>query len=129
VRAAADPQAMFLELVLDHGFVALQAAHAERFHDLVRAVAGIDQDRPGAPEYQHAEHQHAAGATAIAPEHQEARFKLFNVPVIENLDLQRHTILPRSELPAPDSLLTSMNREQYVAGRRQSIPLFDCADR
>jgi hypothetical protein len=92
---------MFLQLVLDHGFVALQAAHAERFHDLVRAVAGIDQDRRGAAEYQHAEHQHAAGAAAIAPEHQKARFK-FNVPVIENLDLQRHTVLSRSKLPAPN---------------------------
>ena len=76
-----------------------------------------------------AEHQHTAGAAAIAPEHQEARFKLFNVPVIENLDLQRHTVLPRSELPAPDSLLTSMNRDavQLLAhcGALAASPFYD----
>ena len=69
VTDVAETQAMFLQLVLDHGFVALQAAHAERFRDLVRAVAGIDQDRPSAAEYQRAEHQNAARAAAIASEH------------------------------------------------------------
>ena len=69
VADVAEPQTMFLELVLDHGFVALQAAHAERFHNLVRAVAGIDQDWPGAAEYQHAKHRSAAGAAAVASEH------------------------------------------------------------
>jgi hypothetical protein len=47
----------------------LVATHAERLHDLVRAVAGIDQYRPSAAEYQHAEHLSAARAAAIVSEH------------------------------------------------------------
>jgi hypothetical protein len=47
IADVAEPQAVFLELVVDHGLVGLQPAHAERFHDLAGAVAGVDQDRPG----------------------------------------------------------------------------------
>jgi len=44
----AQAYAMARELVLDHVLMKLQAAHAERFHDLIGAVAGVDDDRIGA---------------------------------------------------------------------------------
>ena len=107
------PKSVFLELVLDHGLVALQPAHAERFHYLIGAVAGVDQDRPSAAENEHAEHRRAADAAAIASEHQEARFKL-DVPVIENLDLQRHTVLPRSVLAAAGQSNSNFHRIMQI---------------
>jgi hypothetical protein len=76
----------------------LQPAHAERLHDLVGAIAGVDQDRVGAAEDQEAERQHAPHAAAIAAEHEKARFQL-DVAVVEQLDLQRHTFLPVILLP------------------------------
>ena len=36
------------ELVLDHVLVELEAAHAQRFHDLIGAIAGVDHDGVGA---------------------------------------------------------------------------------
>ena len=82
----AHPHAVAGELVLDHVLVELQAAHAQRFHDLVGAVAGVDHDRPGAAEDEKAEREDAARASAIAPQHQEARLEL-DVAVVEDLDL------------------------------------------
>ena len=32
------------ELVVDHVLVELQPAHAQRFHDLIGAIAGVDDD-------------------------------------------------------------------------------------
>ena len=89
----AELHAMTRELVLDHVLVELQPAHAERFHDLVGAESGIDQDRPRPAHDQKAEREHAARAPAILPEHKEASFQ-FNIAVIENLDLKRHGSLP-----------------------------------
>ena len=81
--------AVLRQLVLDHVLVELQAAHAERFHDLVRAVAGVDHDRPRTTEDEEAEGRHPARAAAVAPQHQEARFEL-DVAVVENLDFECH---------------------------------------
>ena len=89
----AHAHAVARELVLDHVLMELQAAHAERFHDLVGAVAGVDHDRIGAADNQKAQRQHPARAPAVAAEHQEARFQL-DVPIVENLDFQSHTCLP-----------------------------------
>ncbi len=71
------------ELVLDQVFVELEAAHAQRFHDLVGAVAGVDHDRPGAAEDEEAEREHAARAPAIVPQDEKARLEL-DVAVVEN---------------------------------------------
>ena len=60
---------VLLQLIFDHVLVRLHPAHSQRFHDLVRAVAGIRRDRPSAAEYQHVEHRSAARAAAIASEH------------------------------------------------------------
>ena len=119
VTDVAETQAMFLQLVLDHGFVALEATQAHRFHDLVRTVAGIDQDRPGAAKYQHAEHQHAALATAIAPEHQEARFN-FNVPVIQNLSRISNAI-GSSPLTSVASFFLSLKQRTYIGYRDADV--------
>jgi len=81
------------ELVLDHVLVELKPAHAQRFHDLIGAIAGVDHDRVGAAEDQEAERQDAAGAAAVAPEHEEARFQL-DIAIVQDLDFQRHLILP-----------------------------------
>ena len=54
----------------------LQPAHAERLHDLVGAVAGVDQDRLGAAEDQEAVDRNAPGAAAVVAEHEEAGFEL-----------------------------------------------------
>ena len=85
----AHPHAVPGELVLDHVLVELEAAHAEALHDLVVAVAGIDHHRPGPAEDQEAIGRHAAGAAAIAAEHEEARFQL-DIAIVENLDFEGH---------------------------------------
>ena len=77
----------------------LQPAHAERLHDLVGAVAGVDHDRIGAAEDEEAQRQHAPRAAAVAAEHQEARFQL-DVAIVENLDFQRHGVPPSVSLSA-----------------------------
>ena len=94
VAHVAEPQPVFLQLVLDHGLVGLQPAHPQRLHDLVRAIAGIDHHRPGPAENEKAEDRHPAYAAAIAAEHQEARFE-FDVAVVENFDFKCHLFLPR----------------------------------
>ena len=71
VPHVAEFQPVLFKLVLDHGFVRLQAAHAERLHDLVRAIPGVDDDRPGAAENEKAENRHPPGAAAVAPERQK----------------------------------------------------------
>jgi hypothetical protein len=105
--------------------VGLQPAHAERFHDLVGAVAGVDQDRPRTAENEHAEHRHAADAAAIAPKHKKARFKL-DVPVIENFDFKRHTLSSQlaDRLYGPDTLAYDQchHRRQFGPAR---VRVFD----
>ena len=86
---------MTRELVLDHVLVELEAPHAEALHDLVRAIAGVDHDRVGAPEDEEPERRDAARAPAVAPEHEEARFEL-DVAVVEHLDFERHGRSPLS---------------------------------
>jgi hypothetical protein len=103
VAHVAEPQPVLLELVLDHVLVRLHAAHAERLHDLVGAVAGVDHHRPGAAEHEKAQRRHPPRATAIAPEHQKARFE-FDIAVVEDLDFKRHAFLPRPGSSAPDQL-------------------------
>src|SRR5262249_51610389 len=75
----------------------LQPAHAQRFHDLVGAVAGIDHDRILAAEDQEAEREDAAGGAAGAAQKQKTRFQL-DVAVVQNLDLQRHSFFSLSGL-------------------------------
>ena len=89
----AHAHAVLGKLVLDHVLVELQPAHAQRLHDLVRAVAGVDDNRIGAAEDQKSQRQHAAGAAAIAAKDKEARFEL-DVAIVEDLDFQRHDSLP-----------------------------------
>src|SRR5258708_7349572 len=85
------------ELVLDHVLMKLQAAHAKRLHDLIGTVAGIDDNRVGASDDEETQRQHAARASTIPAENKKTRFQL-DVPVIENLDFQRHVCLPVSLL-------------------------------
>ena len=89
----AHAHAMLGELILDHVLVELQPAHAQRLHDLVRAVAGVDHNRIGAAKDQKSQRQHAARAPAVAAKDKEARFEL-DVAIVENLDFQRHDFLP-----------------------------------
>src|SRR5438445_12722556 len=89
----AHAHAVACELVLDHVFMELQATHAESFHDLVGAVAGVDDNRVGAPRNEKAQRQYAARASTVAAEHQETRFQ-FDVAIVKNLDFQRHVYLP-----------------------------------
>ncbi len=91
VADVADAHAVARELVLDHVLVELEAAHAERLHDRVVAVAGVDHDRVLPAEDQEAVDGHAAGAAAVAAEHEEARFEL-DVAVVEQLDFQGHLL-------------------------------------
>src|SRR5216684_1718933 len=85
--------AVACELVLDHVLMELEPAHAECFHDLIGAVAGVNDDWIGASGNEKAERQHTARAPAVAAEHQEARFQ-FDVAIVKNLDFQRHVCLP-----------------------------------
>jgi len=103
VAHVAEPQSVLLELVLDHVLVRLHAAHAERLHDLVGAVARVDHHRPGAAEHQKAQRWHPPRAAAIAPEHQKARFE-FDIAVVEDLDFKRHAFLPRPDQNVPGQL-------------------------
>src|SRR3569833_4749333 len=89
IADVAHSHAMAHQLVLDHVLMELQAAHAERFHDLVGPIAGVHDDRIGPAEDQEAQRQHPPGAAAIAPQHQEARIQL-DVAIVQDLDLQRH---------------------------------------
>ena len=90
---------MLGKLVLDHVLVKLEPAHAERLHDLIRAVAGVDENRIGPAEDQKSERRHAAGAAAIAAKDKEARFEL-DVAIVEDLDFERHDSLPMSGVRA-----------------------------
>ena len=85
----AHAHAVARQLVLDHVLMELEPAHAERLHDLIGAVAGVDDDRIGAAGNEKAQRQHPPRAPAVAAEHQEARFQL-DVAIVENLDFQRH---------------------------------------
>ena len=76
VTDIAELQAVSGELVLDHILMELQPSHAERFHDRIVAVAGIDQHRILAAEDQIAVDRHAPGPPAFMAEHQEARLEL-----------------------------------------------------
>src|SRR5580698_2730899 len=89
----AHAHAVARKLVLDHVLMELQAAHTERFHNLIGTVTGVDHDRIGAADNQKAQRQHAACTPTVAAEHKEARFQ-FNVAIVENLDFQSHTSLP-----------------------------------
>src|SRR5580692_7398243 len=89
----AHTHAMAGELVLDHVLVELQAAHAEGFHDLIGAVAGVDDDRIGASGNQKTQRQHTAGTPAVAAKHEETRFQL-DVPIVENFDFECHVLPP-----------------------------------
>ena len=91
----AHAHAVARELVLDHVLVELQAAHAQRFHDLVGAIAGVDHDRIGTADDQKAQRQDAAGAAAVAPQHEKARFQ-FDIAIVQDLDFKRHMSLPES---------------------------------
>ena len=71
----AHAHAVLHELVLDHVLMELEPAHAERLHDLVRAVAGVDDNGIGAAEDEKAERRHPARAAAIAAEDEEARIR------------------------------------------------------
>ena len=89
VAHVAHAHAVLGELVLDHVLVELQPAHAERFHDLIGAVAGVDHHRPRAAQDQEAQRRHAAYAAAVAAEHEKAAFQL-DVAVVEHLDFEGH---------------------------------------
>src|ERR1700740_3253331 len=91
----AHAHAVARKLVLDHVLVELKAAHAERFHDLIGAITGIDYDRVGPAEDQKAERQDTARSTAVAPQDKKARLQL-NVAIVKDLDFQRHRSLPVS---------------------------------
>ena len=89
----AHAHAVLGKLILDHVLVELQPAHAQRLHDLVRAVASVDHNRISAAKDQKSQRQHAAGAPAVATKDKEARFEL-DVAIVEDLDFQRHNSLP-----------------------------------
>ena len=93
----AHPHAVARELVLDHVLMKLQPAHAERFHDLVGAIAGIDHDWIRTTQDQEAERQDPAGPAAVAPQNKEARLQ-FDVAIVQDLDFQRHLSLPNLSL-------------------------------
>ena len=44
----AHAHAMLGQLIFDHVLMELQPAHAQRLHDLVRSVTGVDENRIGA---------------------------------------------------------------------------------
>jgi hypothetical protein len=93
IADVAHAHAVARELVLDHVLVELEPAHAQRFHDLVGAVAGVDHDRIRTAGDQKAERQDAAGPAAIAAEYEKARFQ-FDISIVQNLDFKRHVSLP-----------------------------------
>ena len=84
-----DLDPMTGKLVLDHVLVVLQSAHAQRFHDRVVAIAGIDDDRILPAEDQEAIDRHALHPSAATTKHEKARFEL-NVAKVQHLDFQRH---------------------------------------
>ncbi len=89
VAHVADLEAVPGELVLHHVLMELEAAHAERLHDRVVAVAGIDHHGVAAARDEEAVDRDAPGAPAIPAEDEEARFEL-DIAVVEELDLERH---------------------------------------
>src|ERR1700691_144720 len=93
VTNVSEPQAVFLQLVFDHVLVGLHAAHSQRFHDLVGAVAGIDDDRQSAAENKKPKDRYPPRSAAIASQHQETRFQL-DIAVVENLNFQGHSTPP-----------------------------------
>jgi hypothetical protein len=93
VAHVAHPDAMVGQLPFDHVLVELQAAHPQRLHDRVVAVAGVDDDGVAPAEDEKAVDRHAPGAPAIAPEDEEARFEL-DVAVVEHPDFQSHSAPP-----------------------------------
>lgn len=101
VAHVAHPDAVPRELVLDHVLVELQPPHAEAFHDLVVAVAGVHHDRPGAAEDQEAVCWNPPRAAAISAKHEKARFQL-DVAIVEDLDFERHYRSPSVLVEAVD---------------------------
>ena len=85
VAHVAELQPVFLELILDHILMRLHPAHAERFHDLVGAIAGVDQDRPGSAENEEAID---VGTRRVRPQSRPSTRKLefeLDIAVVENL--------------------------------------------
>src|SRR3954464_2417866 len=89
----AHADAVARELVLDHVLVELKPAHAQRFHDLVGAITGVDHDRIGTADDQKAQRQDTAGPAAITAEHEKTRFQ-FDIAIVQNLYFKRHVSLP-----------------------------------
>src|SRR6266700_1566188 len=109
------------ELVLDHVLVKLKAAHAECFHDLVGAIAGIDHDRIWATDDQEAQCQDTAGPAAIAAEDKKARLQ-FDVAIVQDLDFKRHVSLPASSKFPADKPAMRLFSERHRAGRHEGVP-------
>ena len=109
VADVAHAHAVARELVLDHVLVELKSAHAQRFHDLVGAVAGVDHDRIGTADDQEAQRQDAAGPAAIAAKHEKTRFQ-FDISIVQNLDFKRHMSL------SPNSLIRSSSQPINAQG-------------
>ena len=125
VADVAHPHAVLRELVLDHVLVELEAAHAEALHDLVMAIAGVDHEGPGSAQDQKAVGRHTARAAAIAPQHEEAQFKL-DIAVVEHLDFQSHLALPFLLLAEPVDPARSSVENLIVIGCRYARAM--CAD-
>src|SRR6202008_3507696 len=94
----------------DHVLVRLQAPHPERLHDLIRAIARVDQNRPWTSENQKSIGRHPTGAAAIAAEDEKARFEL-DIAVVENLDFERHTF---SSLADDSARLNSVDARRSI---------------
>jgi hypothetical protein len=67
----AHAHAVLGQPIFDHVLMELQSAHAQSLHDLVRAVAGVDENRIGAAENEKSKRRHAAGVATIAAEDKE----------------------------------------------------------
>jgi len=88
-----DP--VFRQLVLDHIVVELQTAHAQRFHDRIVPIPGINNNRIGAAQNQVAIDGNPFDPAAIVPENQKTVFQ-FDVAIVQNLDLKCHSLSPFS---------------------------------
>ena len=109
VADVAHPYTVARELILYHVLVKLKPAHAQRFHDLVGAIAGVDHHRIGTADDQEAQRQDAASPAAIAAEHEKARFQ-FDIAIVQNLDFKRHMSL------SPNSLIRSSSQPINAQG-------------
>jgi hypothetical protein len=89
VAHVAHLHAVVGELAFDHVLVELEAAHPERPHDRVVAVAGVHDDRILPAEDQEAVDRHPPRPPAVAPEDEERAFEL-DIAVVQYLDLQSH---------------------------------------